>query len=192
MFLTFIMLSIPVLYGCNPHKNIECVYVPQKTQANQYPELTQYTDCAYISDKQEIIINERHFNKIEFNDAGLAEIRILDGVYYLNKQGKIIKSYLFDNGADYFQEGLSRTKQNNKIGFIDATLNIVIQPVYDFAFPFSGGVSVVCMGCREVKTGEHSAIKNGKWGVIDKSGNVVIDILHNYDDLSRMGIKNED
>lgn len=187
----FVIFLISNFYGCTVIQNIECTYVPKKTETNKYPELTQYTDCAQINDQQEIIINDNHLNKIWFDGSGLAEIRVFDGVYYLNKNGKVIKSYLYDNGADYFQEGLSRTEQNNKLGFIDAQLKIVIKPEYDFAYPFSGGVSKVCLGCKKVKIGEHTEMQNGQWGYIDKSGNVVIDILHEYDDLNNV-LKNKE
>ena len=186
IYILFVLFSIVSFHGCEIRQSIECAYVPQKTETNKYPELTQYTDCAQINDQQEIIINDNHLNKVWFDGSGLAEIRVFDGVYYLNKNGKVIKSYLYDNGADYFQEGLSRTEQNNKFGFFDKKLNVVIQPVYDFAYPFSGGVSKVCLGCKKIKVGEHVEMKNGKWGGIDKSGNVVIDISHKYDDLNKI------
>jgi len=179
-------------YGCSSRQNIMCAYVPQETKSNKYPELTQYTDCARINDKEEIIINDDHLDKIWFDDSGLAEIRIHDGVYYLNNQGKITKSYFYDNGADPFREGLSRTKKNNKFGFIDKKLNVVIQPKYDFVYPFSNGISKICIGCKKVKAGEHTEIQNGKWGGIDKSGNVVIDISHKYEDIEKIIIKNKE
>jgi len=191
IYVFLILFLIVSFHGCEIRQSIECVYVPQKTKTNKYPELTQYADCAQINDQQEIIINKNHLDQIWFDGLGLAEIRMLDGVYYLNKHGKIIKSYLYDNGADYFQEGLSRTEQNNKFGFIDVQLKIVIKPEYDFAYPFSGGVSKVCLGCKKVKIGEHTEMQNGQWGYIDKSGNVVIDILHEYDDLNNV-LKNKE
>ena len=65
-----------------------------------------------------------------------------------------------------------------KIGFFDKALEIVIAPQFDFAFPFSNGVSLVCNGCIKESDGEHTAMTKGFWGFIDLSGDVVVPIKH--------------
>ncbi len=50
--------------------------------------------------------------------------------------------YLYDNGADYFQEGFARiVDASGKVGFISAAGVIVIPPHYDFAYPFCHGLA---------------------------------------------------
>ena len=50
---------------------------------------------------------------------------------------KSFKAYHFDNGDDYFCEGLQRiVDDNGRIGFADSTGKVVITPQFAFAFPF--------------------------------------------------------
>lgn len=181
-FYLFLIISLLHIHGCSSAEYIPCAYTPQQTENNQYPEITQYDKCAQLINKT-VIIFDKHLNKIEFNDSELSQIRVHDGLYYVNKQGKLARTHIFDNGADYFQEGLSRTIKNNKFGFINNKLDLVIKAEYDFAYPFENGLSIVCIGCKAFKVGEHTEMRNGKWGVIDKSGNVVIKISHGYDEI---------
>lgn len=95
------------------------------------------------------------------------------GIVYVDTKGKIIHhAYNFDNGPDYFIEGLARYVENGKIGFINEKLEIVIPAQFDFASYFENGVAKICNECRKVYQGEHSQMKGGKWGILDKNGGV--------------------
>lgn len=53
-------------------------------------------------------------------------------------------AYQYDNGDDYFSEGLQRiVDKDGKIGFRDSIGKIVIAPRYAFAFPFKEGYAKV-------------------------------------------------
>ena len=83
-----------------------------------------------------------------------------------------------DNGPDYFEDGLARSRVGGKIGYIDRKLNLVIPATYDGAYPFKDGVAVVCTACtidydRTVAEGERSWYEGGQWGRIDRRGRVV-------------------
>lgn len=116
------------------------------------------------------------------------------GVFYFLKSGKSRKTIVYDNGPDYFQDGLARTRWEGKIGFFNNKLDIVISPGYDFAFPFDGGFSLVCNGCIKKSDGEHSTIVGGNWGVIDKQGTVVVPIQFTkntaHNELAKKGTSN--
>lgn len=103
---------------------------------------------------------------------------IEDGKFYRldQKRGIKLQSFVYDNAWDYYQQGLARFVDNGKIGFHDKDGNIVIAPKYDFAAPFEGGRSVVCMDCAKKRVGEHTAMEGGLWGAIDLKGNVVVPI----------------
>ncbi len=52
--------------------------------------------------------------------------------------------FRFDNGPDYIKEGLFRIiNEENLIGFADSLGNVVIPPVFKFAYPFSHGKAKV-------------------------------------------------
>ncbi len=80
----------------------------------------------------------------------------------------------FDNGPDFFSEGLARSiSKNGKVGFINDRLVTVIREEFDFATPFKNGKSAACTGCVSESVGEHSVVKDGQWRLIDKRGKLL-------------------
>jgi hypothetical protein len=76
-----------------------------------------------------------------FSPEGIAAVVDEEGWAYIDRSGRIvIRPFVFDNGPDYFAEGLA----------------------------------AVCDGCREVAEGEHRGVKGGRWGFINRAGNLVI------------------
>ncbi len=182
--LILLAVLLPVfIQGCTSSQELPCVFTPIQTKENPYPELTQFKNCGHINSKGNINLKQEIFKKIWFNEDGLAEIRVYDGIYYINKNKRLVRTHLFDNTADYFKEGLARTIKNNKFGFINKKLEVVIKPAYDFAFPFNNGISKVCNGCVEKKDGDHKSIEGGQWGHINKQGDVVIEIKYSKNEL---------
>lgn len=111
-----------------------------------------------------------------YNSDNIAYLRSEHGPFYFLKSGKARRTIYYDNGPDYFQEGLARTSWNGKMGFFNKQLDIVISPAYDFAFPFINGISMVCNGCTLEPDGEHRAVLGGHWGFINKAGNVIVPV----------------
>lgn len=95
--------------------------------------------------------------------------------YVYDRNGKFLyQPFLFDNGVDYFSEGLRRLVKNGKVGFADRNGKIVIEAEHDFAFPFNYGYAAFCDGCDWEKTNdEHRSIVGGKWGVMNVKGETV-------------------
>ena len=165
----------------------DCTYCPIETQDKPYPGLTLFRNCAYEDENGSIVIRDVHLKNMLFDDNNLASVYFKDtDIVYVNRRGKTARVLYFDNGADYFKEGLARTIKDGKIGFIDKNLDVVILPKFDFAFPFSDGVAVVCNGCYFVPDGEHSAVVGGKWRYIDKNGVAIISVSHEKDNLPQL------
>ncbi|XWN38550.1 MAG: WG repeat-containing protein [Balneola sp.] len=78
----------------------------------------------------------------------------------------------FDNGPDYFHEGLLRVKRNGKMGFADKYGQIAIPCKYDFAWWFKDGKAKVTFDAREIndKYDDHTRIESDEWFYIDKNG----------------------
>jgi len=95
--------------------------------------------------------------------------------YVYDKNGKFLyQPFLYDNGADYFSEGLRRLVKKGKVGFADRNGKIVIEAEHDFASPFNYGYAAFCDGCDWEKTDdEHRSIVGGKWGVMNIKGQTV-------------------
>ena len=175
-----------LLQGCSTEQEIPCAFTPIQTKENPYPELTEFKYCGQVDNTGKVLLNERIFKKVWFNEDGLADIRIHDGIYYINKNAQLARTHLFDNGPDYFKEGLARTIINNKFGFINKKLTVVIKPRYDFAFPFVNGQAKVCNGCSLKPVGEHKTVEGGKWGLINKQGNIVTEIKYSKKELESL------
>jgi len=119
---------------------------------------------------------EPHFSVArDFSPEGIAAVVDEEGWAYIDRSGRIvIRPYIFDNGPDYFAEGLARFTAGGKFGFFDQRGQVVIPPRFGFAKPFSEGLSAVCDGCREIAEGEHRRMQGGTWGYINRSGGQVI------------------
>jgi hypothetical protein len=126
-----------------------------------------------IKEKEEYSthINNKNLHNSDFSKHNLVTKLIGNSWYYIRKDGKAISVMRGDDGkADRFKEGLARIKINGKIGFFNKTLDIVLKPIYDFAFPFYDGVSEICIGCREIQDGDHTILDGGEWKRIDRRG----------------------
>lgn len=89
------------------------------------------------------------------------------GWVYVNEQGKpILRPFIYDNGPDYFEEGLARFVDKGKMGFHDQALNIQIPARYDFAFPFVDGKAEAGMDCQFTQEGEHRSVRCQHWETI--------------------------
>lgn len=90
------------------------------------------------------------------------------------RSGGKYEVYQYDNGDDYFSEGLQRiVDKNGKIGFRDSIGKIVIAPRYAFAFPFKEGYAKVTdTGHSEAvdEAGDYHHWVSGSWYYIDKAG----------------------
>jgi hypothetical protein len=123
----------------------------------------------------EVVIPAKFVVAREFSAGGVAAV--VDGSewVYIDRTGKrLLTPLVVDNGPDYFCEGLARFVRARKVGFFDERGRVVIEPRFDFALPFSEGLSAFCEGCREVSDGEHKRVAGGKWGFLDTSGRTAI------------------
>lgn len=131
----------------------------------------------YIDEHGKIVIKPQFIFANDFSAEGIAAVVDDIGWAYIDTRGNvIIRPFIFDNGPDYFQEGLARFTVENRFGFFDKAGEIVIEPQFDFTLPFHEGLSAVCMECKEKRSGEHSLIEGGKWGYINTKGEIVIEL----------------
>ena len=118
-------------------------------------------------------VSKEFLKTLDFKGKEFIAIPIGKEFYYIHISGKKMLTLTYDNGADEFQDGLARTKVNGKVGFFNKNLEIVLPPVYDFAFPFHKGKAEICTGCKEKSDGEHSMLDGGRWQKIDRNGLVI-------------------
>ena len=162
--------------------------------------LTPFSDAGdkwgYRNSTGKVVITPQYSAAMEFSEQGIAAVADKDGWLYIDTKGNpLVRPFVFDNGPDYFEEGLSRYVDSGKFGFINASGKIVIPAAYDFARPFSESRAAVCNGCRQEPVGEHKITVGGKWGFVDSKGNIVIPLEYDgVDDFSdgRAGVRKGD
>jgi len=172
---------------------LECTYYNKPSKKYPYGDMLHFKDCGEVIG-DELHLKKKHlsnmsFKKGEESDYGLSTVYSTQGTFYISKIGKSIKMYFYDMGADYFVEGLARYISNEKIGFVNPKLDIVIPAKYDYATSFKNGLALVSNGChqeRDKYDSEHSHIVGGLWGAIDKNGKVIIAIEHSRSEVERL------
>ena len=164
IFMSVLYSSIALSAG-----DIGCRYLSKYN-----PELVERANCLTITnssaEKWDALISKFVALDASYNDMGLAHLYSSEGLFYFQMNGKIMRTMMYDNGPDFFSEGLVRTVRDDKYGFMDKHLNIKIERQYDFASPFSNGKAKVCVGCKKISDGEHSWYEGGVSYFINKLG----------------------
>ncbi|MCE9600003.1 MAG: WG repeat-containing protein, partial [Spirochaetia bacterium] len=130
----------------------------------------------FKNEKGDVRLTARYFFASEFNRHGFASVAEESGFFFIDQKGKHrFQMFAYDNGPDYFAEGLARFVEKGKVGFFNEKAERVIPATFDFATPFENGFTVACNGCKRKMDGEHWTMEGGKWMVLRKSGKVALD-----------------
>lgn len=83
----------------------------------------------------------------------------------INNLGKFLfYTFDYDNGPDYASEGLFRVvSKEGLIGYSDLSGNVVIAPIYKFAYPFKDGKAKVTSEGYAVQGNEHVRWEGNNW-----------------------------
>lgn len=141
-----LVTSLAMAVGQNPN------YVVVRSATGKY---------GYINTSGNIAITPQFEDANDFNDSGLACVK-LNGKYgYINARGNIEITPQFEYVENFTNNGLAKVQLNGKYGYINTNGNIVITPQFKEASGFGEN------GLAAVKL-------NGKYGYINTSGNIVI------------------
>lgn len=134
----------------------------------------------YIDINGQVIVEPQFEDAGSFSE-GLAPVRIGDRIGYINTNSEIVinpnftvPQYYHPSLPEYydlsiyggevnFQEGMAKVQVNKKDGYINNKGEIVIDPQFTKALPFSEGLAAVM-------------IENDKLGYINKQGQVVFEM----------------
>ncbi len=156
---------------------VDCIYVSKVSV-----ELEPHAACGKLTGER-LQLDPQHLERLSFAANGLGWVLTGEGAFYVDASGRSVRTHWYDAGPDTFVEGVARGISRGKFGFIDPALDFVIEPRFDFAFPFEQGHAVVCNGCWSRPEGEHSVIEGGVWGVIDRRGELVVPLEYPRDEL---------
>jgi hypothetical protein len=131
----------------------------------------QFKVFSYLKDGESVEGETIYFDGFKNDEA---KEKNAWGYVYDKKGNFLYRPFFYDNGADYFSEGVRRFVKNGKVGFVDRNGTIVIEANHDFASPFNYGYAAFCDSCDWEKTDdEHKAIVGGDWGVMNFKGEIV-------------------
>jgi hypothetical protein len=147
---------------------LDCGYAPSEGGG-----FTTFSHCAWNDARGQVHFTRQHLKRMAYDERGLASVYV-SGWRYVLRNGRSAAVMTFDNGADPFVNGLARSPNGKKVGYIDRSLSAVIPARFDGAYPFENGLAVVCNGCRIVSDGEHSSYADGTWACIDRRGRFVV------------------
>ncbi len=182
----YIAIFITIFIGSVQAEDFgSCGYIPKKTEQYQYPEWEFFDSCA--SYKAGVLrISQEHMQRLNFGTEGLASFFTSGQYFYVKPDGRFLPVMFYDNGADYFREGLTRSQKNGKIEFYNKDFELVLSPGYDWAWPFHEHRALVCKGCVLIPVERgHKALEGGLWGYINKEGKEVVPVKYNASDVLR-------
>jgi hypothetical protein len=187
---TALALTVVIFFaGCGnaaTNKQISCESLEQNSFiAPEIQELKPVFSNVKKSDKTEAerreLLDQSLFVFSETEEYAVVALKAIENSDYYNYayidwDGNVIRrAYPFDNGPDYFKEGLARYLKDEKIGFMNEDLEVVIPAQFDGAHFFEDGFARVCSGCKKVQNGEYFSLKGGCWGRVDKEGKIIWD-----------------
>lgn len=131
-----------------------------------------------LDNLEEVVVKDYNYTKALIESTTDLVRKDILAQEFIDKYGEDnFYSYEF---SDYI---IKRCIRNKKMGFCYTDSKIAIEPVYDYAGPFHNGYAMV--------------EKNGKWGIIDKKGTIIVDIKlskpqakKQVDELRKKNIKN--
>jgi len=162
---------------------VQCGYCVLDNDSN-IAEMQPRGNCAFIENGK-IIVCDSTLLKLPFNNRGLSTVLTKPyGWLFVKRDGSTIQTITIDNGPDILSEGLYRYIEDFKIGFINDSGKVMIKAAYSFAFPFNGDISIVCNECKKESDGEHSFMKGGSWGCIDKNGKILLPVQYSDNEIN--------
>ncbi len=158
----------------------ESCFYPDKTDNGTF---SHSDECGSIEGDR-IKLGKIILDNIYYDEKGLACILFsAKDAFYIHKNATSQRVYFYDNGCDYFEENLARGIVNGKMVFINQRLKVVLSPEFELLAHFDYGHAVVCNGpFQEEKHGEHTLLKGGECGLINKQGTIVVEAIHKIRD----------
>ncbi|MGH8818869.1 MAG: WG repeat-containing protein [Achromobacter pestifer] len=131
--------------------------------------------CARLAEDT-LVFRPEVLRLMDYNADGLSPVFVNRSWHWVRPDGKSAAVLTYDNFADDFEAGLTRGPWSGGMAYYDTQLNRVLATPYEWVDRFSGGLAVVCEGCRKMLTpdGEHSFMSGGEWGAIDRQGRLVL------------------
>ena len=145
---------------------------------------TPYLVCIRNADFEPAYLNEKGDTVIPFGKYIAAQTDTITALGIVQtpdfrwigidqSEKELVEFFIYDNGPDYFEEGLARIQKDGKIGFVNEAGEIVIEPQFAFADPFENGKARATNSGVKKTEGEHWFWDSKDWFYIDTTGKKV-------------------
>lgn len=173
------LVAISLLFPVASIANNACMYSSKQDDGN----FSLFDDCGVI-DGDTLSLSTFHQNNVVYDNKGLTCILMLPGtVFYLHENGRSQRVYFYDNGCDYFKDGLARGLVNDQMVFINEQLDVVLAPGFEWLSVFDYDHVMACNGPFVTeKDGEYSFMTGGKCGLLNRQGDLVVEANYNIED----------
>ena len=149
-----------------------CFYASAKDEG----DVVNFSDCGQ-ADQSGFVLSPGHAENIQFDDNDLACLVFSkDKAFWVHKNGRSMPTLFYDAWCDNFEDGLAIGKADDREVYVDSDLDVVLDPGFESLSHFRYGYAVVCNGPFHFEyVGEHTVRKGGKCGLINRSGEVVLE-----------------
>lgn len=137
----------------------------------ELPQLPVLEGCRQVAPGM-LQISKAALSRLEFDADGIAAVYASGQHYYLRRDGSQLPVISYDNGPDYFSEGVTRAVVDGRLGYYDIHLQPAFTARFDWGWPFENGVAEVCDGCRlgTPDSDGHTSLIGGERYRIDRNG----------------------
>lgn len=164
-------IVVPTIFNSVPNRILqECNLIPVKITRNGEIR-TGYFDVRLFQHigGVEIKYDDREYEVATQFYNGYASVCIGGKYSIINEEGKNIAHFVFDEVITKHSDGLMAVRSGDKWGFINLSTGEFIHGEYDAVDLFDRGLARVKI--------------NGKWGVINKEGELVVKCKYSEDEL---------
>ncbi len=171
---TLIIITVAVLISALSCKKAES---GEPGSSDNLPRLFESEEgkFGYKDASGKTVIEPQFVMATEFSPEGTAyAVSGFDWICIDTAGKKLVKMFNYDNGPDYFEEGLARYEdESGKMGFVNKKCEVMIPARFDFAWPFENGKAQVCDGCTKTREHEMLKVTGGNNYSVNKKGEVV-------------------
>ncbi|MCW3788917.1 WG repeat-containing protein [Plebeiibacterium sediminum] len=167
LFTTFIIIGMLSL-GCEYTKKHDYLLRTVKGDFNEIG-----AENGYVNSSGEMVIDYgKYYHCVTDTFRNFAIVYTKSGKIVGIDRGEheLYEVFVYDNGPDPLSDGLFRIVKDGKIGYADRNGSIVIEPIYQCAFPFKEGIAKVSKDCNQLQDGEHYQWESKQWIFINKKG----------------------
>lgn len=123
--------------------------------------------------------------KMYFDADGLSCVWIgQEQRFWVRRDGTSIRVPKWGLDCATFHQDLAVAQLNGRQAYMDKSLQVVLDPGFELLDAFEEGYARACNGPFTYETtGEHTRVTGGACGMIDRNGNLVMDVVHPYEDV---------